>query len=57
MQPDTGGGRRSSTRWLAYAEIGVDEVHLMPFGHDPVGFIRSLGEHVVPELTVSASAR
>ncbi len=33
----------------AYADIGIVEVHLMPF-HDQVGFIRGLGEHVVPAI-------
>lgn len=30
------------------ADVGVDEVHVMDFGNDPVGFLRGLGEHVVP---------
>ena len=34
----------------ALADVGVDEVHVMPLQGDPVGFVRSLGEHVVPEL-------
>ena len=33
-----------------YAEIGVGEVHVMPFGDDPVRFIDGLGEHVIPHL-------
>jgi F420-dependent oxidoreductase-like protein len=33
-----------------YAELGVDEVHVMPIGVDPVGFVRDLGAHVVPAL-------
>lgn len=32
-----------------YQGVGVNEVHVMP-GTDPVGFIRQLGEHVVPRL-------
>lgn len=36
----------------AYADVGVDEVHVMPIGDDPVGFIRALGEQVIPALTL-----
>jgi F420-dependent oxidoreductase-like protein len=35
----------------ALADLGVQEVHVMPLQGDPVGFVRSLGEHVVPTLT------
>jgi F420-dependent oxidoreductase-like protein len=34
----------------ALADIGVDEVHVMPLQGDPVGFVRALGEYVVPQL-------
>ena len=34
----------------ALADVGVDEVHVMPLRGDPVAFVRSLGEHVVPRL-------
>ena len=33
-----------------YQGIGIDEVHVMPPGNDPVGFIEGLGKHVVPAL-------
>ena len=33
----------------AYADIGIVEVHVMPF-HDPIDFIRGLGERVVPAI-------
>jgi hypothetical protein len=32
-----------------YADIGIVEVHLMPFDN-PVDFIRGLGKHVVPAI-------
>jgi len=32
-----------------YADIGIVEVHVMPFD-DPVEFIRGLGRHVVPAI-------
>lgn len=33
-----------------FAEIGVEEVHVMHFGNRPVDFVRGLGESVVPRL-------
>ena len=35
----------------ALADVGVDEVHVMPLHGDPAAFVRSLGEHVVPRLS------
>lgn len=35
----------------ALADVGVDEVHVMPLGVDPVAFVRSLGDHVVQPLS------
>jgi len=32
------------------AELGVTDVHLMPVGSDPVGFVVSVGQHAVPAL-------
>ncbi|MGZ4499314.1 MAG: LLM class F420-dependent oxidoreductase [Nocardioidaceae bacterium] len=32
------------------ADAGVQEVHVAPMSGDPVGFVRDLGEHVVPRL-------
>jgi alkanesulfonate monooxygenase SsuD/methylene tetrahydromethanopterin reductase-like flavin-dependent oxidoreductase (luciferase family) len=34
----------------AYADLGVTEVHLMPYVADPVEFVRGVGEHVLPTL-------
>ncbi len=34
----------------AHAEVGIEEVHVMPFAADPVAFIEDLGEHVIPRL-------
>jgi F420-dependent oxidoreductase-like protein len=34
----------------AYADLGVSEVHVMPYSADPVAFVRGLGDHVVPGL-------
>ena len=38
-----------------YADIGVYEVFVMPFGGDPVGFVEALGEHVIPGLEALSS--
>ena len=35
----------------ALADVGVDEVHVMPLRGDPVDFVRSLGDHVVQPLS------
>lgn len=35
----------------ALADVGVDEVHVMPLQGDPVAFVQSLGRHVVPRLS------
>jgi F420-dependent oxidoreductase-like protein len=34
----------------AVAGLGVADVHLMPFGADPVEFVANVGEHVIPAL-------
>lgn len=34
-----------------FADIGIDEVHVMPPSNDPALFVRALGEHVVPGLS------
>ena len=50
LDPTTAAGSADFVeRMKAFADIGIVEVHVMPF-HDPVGFIRGLGEHVVPAI-------
>jgi F420-dependent oxidoreductase-like protein len=48
-------GRSGAAAFLeqmrALADVGVQEVHVMPLQADPVGFVRTLGEQVVPTLT------
>jgi hypothetical protein len=46
LEPDTAGAEFVA-QMAPYADLGVEEVHVMPFGEDPVAFVRSLGEHVV----------
>jgi F420-dependent oxidoreductase-like protein len=50
LEPTTEGGSEFVDQMAGYAEIGVEEVHVMPFGPDPVGFVRQLGMYVVPQL-------
>jgi len=51
LDPTTAaGGQAFVDEMRRYAEIGVDEVRVMPIGPDPVGFVRGLGDHVVPAL-------
>ncbi len=33
-----------------FADVGVQEVHVMPTGGDPVAFVHALGASVVPAL-------
>jgi F420-dependent oxidoreductase-like protein len=33
-----------------FADLGVEEVHVMHFGNDPVPFVRALGDHIVGPL-------
>lgn len=50
MDPTTAAGCADFAEQMkGYADIGVDEVHVMPF-HDPIDFIRGLGDHVVPVI-------
>jgi len=50
LATDAEGGRAFAEQMAGYAEVGIEEVHVMPVGDDPGGFIRGLGEHVVPHL-------
>lgn len=50
LDPATAAGAAAFVEQMkAYADIGIVEVHVMPF-HDPIDFIRGLGEHVVPAI-------
>ena len=50
LETDPDGGKAFVEQMAAYAETGVDEVHVMPHGDDPANFISRLGEHVTPLL-------
>lgn len=49
---DTGseGARVFADQMAGYAEVGVDEVHVMPMAGDPVRYVDGLGEQVIPLL-------
>ena len=54
IAPDAGGGAAFVEEMRALADVGVQEVHVMPLpptsSADPVGFVRALGDHVIPAL-------
>jgi alkanesulfonate monooxygenase SsuD/methylene tetrahydromethanopterin reductase-like flavin-dependent oxidoreductase (luciferase family) len=50
LTPDAEGGKLFAEQMRRYADVGVDEVHVMPFTGDPVAFVRGLGDHVVAQL-------
>ena len=43
-------GREFVEQMAGYAALGVEEVHVMHLGNDPVAFVAELGEHVVGPL-------
>ncbi len=49
--PDHAGGAAFVEEMRALADVGVDEVHVMPLQGDTVAFVRALGEYVVPALS------
>lgn len=50
LHTDADGGKAFAEQMRGYADVGIEEVHVMPFGDDPVGFIEGLGRHVTPLL-------
>jgi len=50
LTPDRDGGDRFVEQLAEYAQVGIEQVHVMPWTGDPVGFIGGLGEHVIPRL-------
>jgi F420-dependent oxidoreductase-like protein len=50
LEPGADAAARFAEQMAAYAALGVSEVHVMPLVGDPVGFVRNLGEHVVPRV-------
>jgi F420-dependent oxidoreductase-like protein len=59
LTPDAEGGKIFAEQMAGYADVGIDEVHIMPSTDDPVRFIDGFGEYVirgVAELTSTRSA-
>ena len=50
LSPGAEAAARFAEAMAAYAAVGVTEVHVMPMDGDPVGFVRNLGEHVIPRV-------
>jgi F420-dependent oxidoreductase-like protein len=51
LEPDPAGGKAFAEQMAQYADVGVQEVHVMPYGPDPVQFVRGLGDHILPAVT------
>lgn len=51
VEPTATGGAAFAEQMRRYAEIGIEEVHVMPFTPDPVAFVDGLGEHVIPQIS------
>jgi hypothetical protein len=47
LDPAAGGFVEQMRR---YADVGIEEVHVMPFTGEPAAFIESLGRNVTPHL-------
>jgi F420-dependent oxidoreductase-like protein len=50
LLPGADEAARFAETMAAYAAVGITEVHVMPMDGDPVGFVRNLGEHVLPRV-------
>jgi F420-dependent oxidoreductase-like protein len=47
---DAAGGSDFIEQMRAFADVGIDEVHVMPFTDDPVSFVQGIGDHVMGRL-------
>ena len=50
LDPTASGGAEFAEQMAAYAQVGIQDVHVMPFGADPVRFVEDLGTNVIPRL-------
>jgi F420-dependent oxidoreductase-like protein len=50
LAPGAEAAERFAEQMAAYAALGIADVHVMPMDGDPVGFVRNLGEHVIPRI-------
>lgn len=51
IDPTDHGGAELAAQLAGYAAIGINQVHVMPMGGDPVAFIDAMGSYLVPRLT------
>jgi F420-dependent oxidoreductase-like protein len=51
VEPTATGGAAFVEQMRRYADVGIEEVHVMPFTTDPVAFVEGLGEHVVAQIS------
>jgi F420-dependent oxidoreductase-like protein len=51
LEPDAAGGAAFVEQMRAYADLGIDDVHVMPTAGDPVAYVEGLGRYVVPGLS------
>jgi F420-dependent oxidoreductase-like protein len=47
---DPSGGREFVEHMRGFADVGIEEVHVMPFAGDPVEYVRGIGDNVMSEL-------
>jgi F420-dependent oxidoreductase-like protein len=50
VSTDAGGASDFVEQMRAFADVGIDEVHVMPFTDEPVSFVQAIGDRVVGEL-------
>jgi len=50
VDPSPDGGRSFAEDMGRYADVGIEEVHIMPFTPDPAAFVYDVGEHIKAHL-------
>jgi hypothetical protein len=48
--PSSAEGKAFAAQMRHYRDVGIDEVHIMPFTDDPVAFVHGVGDHIVGPL-------
>jgi alkanesulfonate monooxygenase SsuD/methylene tetrahydromethanopterin reductase-like flavin-dependent oxidoreductase (luciferase family) len=48
---DEAGGRAFVEHMRGFADVGIEEVHVMPFSGDPVAYVRGIGDNVMGTLS------
>jgi F420-dependent oxidoreductase-like protein len=47
VRTDGAGGREFVDQMRGFADVGIEEVHVMPFAGDPVAYVRGIGDNVM----------